>query len=154
MFRTRIENWKLRRQADALLKSQAQALRGLKGEELRSAWAEWKAEKGWELDMISTTIQENETRELIAQAISLYLPIPSRAERDKWVEADDLGVGVAGSGMRLQILTYDAFSELHGAVIKQRRDNWEFRLKVAAIIITALTGLVGAAIGLVSVLKK
>lgn len=58
-------------------------------------------------------------------------------------------------------LTRRSFSALRKAVhqaereySKERQETWEFRVKVLTALLTAITGLVGAFIGLVALLKK
>jgi hypothetical protein len=53
-----------------------------------------------------------------------------------------------------RILTDDAARELRHLVRAERRETVEWRLKIAGGIIAALTGLIGALIGLVTVLKR
>lgn len=56
--------------------------------------------------------------------------------------------GVAG--VATQVDDY----KLYCAIREDRRTTWEFRIKVITVDVTALTGLAGAAIGLVAIWKK
>lgn len=155
MLSTRFENWKLRRQRQAVLKSRDRALKGLKGGQLDSAWTEWRGTEGFNLDIIDATIQENISRDLIQQAQKLHVPTSGVGGKNKWMEQEEFGDAYHFRHWR--VLSPEAFSELRTAIReekRQRRKTWAFWVKLAGIIITALTGLIGAAIGLVSVLKK
>lgn len=99
--------------------------------------------------------QENISRDLIEQARKFYLPTPSMGEEDKWVDQEEFGDAYHFRHWR--VLTPEAFNELRAAIRKekrQRREVWESWIKVLVAVVTILTGLVGAAIGLASVLKK
>jgi len=54
-------------------------------------------------------------------------------------------------------LVGDVFNEVHRLVVQGQRETWEFRLKIVGVvgtILAALTGIIGAVIGLVAVLKN
>ena len=88
------------------------------------------------------------TWHLINRAEALFLPIPARGDKQHWKEAFAPGehhltpLGI--SKVR------DAFREEE----KKRRDARIAFLDIAAKVVVMLTGLDGAMIGLVSVLKK
>jgi hypothetical protein len=103
--------------------------------------------------------QNVEDRALIAKANKLdidlrEIPLP---EPEKYQQPGHWKVGSYGS----EIL-YDesrreikkAVRELMPAYQKERHDAVEFYIKIITLIVTVMTGLVGAATGLVALLKK
>jgi hypothetical protein len=155
MFWRRIRDWKLRRQRDALRKSRVQFFAGRSVTEAAETLAQWRAGDGWKLDLIEAIIRENDSVDLVTQARKLGLPTPDRAEKNKWVNQADFGMAYLENFWH--VLTTEAFTELRTSVrkeLRERREAWEFRLRVWGTIVAILTGLIGASIGLVSVLKK
>jgi len=91
-------------------------------------------------------VDQIRSRLLCAQARSLDIPVPM--DDDLWYESTVIGG---------RALTAKGFSELRAAVRKEPNDRWtywELRLKVIGAILTAVTGAVGALIGLAATLKK
>ncbi len=99
----------------------------------------------------------SEVEENITAAISDYLftlayryrvPTPDYSDKRLWEEARH-------SSRRL--LTEKAMAEFRVAIRSEQKERWqilELRLKVGAAVLTGLTGMVGALIGLVAILRK
>jgi hypothetical protein len=51
-------------------------------------------------------------------------------------------------------LTDKGRAEFRSAIRKERNEQWDSRLKVIALVSSSLIGILGAVIGLVSMLKK
>jgi hypothetical protein len=88
------------------------------------------------------------TRRLVAKARRLHisvedLPIPSNQE-SHWQEGD--------FGHRY--LSDRSQAAMYRAIWQARKEYWDFWLKITGAIIAALTGLVGATIGLLAFLTK
>jgi hypothetical protein len=74
--------------------------------------------------------------------------VPVRWDGDDWEESGSIG------GRQL---TTKGFFELQTAIRKEKNERWaywELRMKVIVVLATAMTGAVGALIGLVATLKK
>jgi hypothetical protein len=113
---------------------------------------DWYTVNGWEFDSIDAEIKHNDSRDLMDQAAGLYVPTPGPNEKDKWVSKEDLN-----SFENWSVLTPEAMTELRSAIRKERRERREAIeswAKILAAVITVVTGLVGAVIGLVAVWKK
>jgi len=91
--------------------------------------------------------------QLLKEADELYLPRPQNSDKEKWrmwVPEDD------DSTMARQLLSAEGMTELRQAIRKERserRESAEYWLKIVGGFVGILTGLVGALIGLFSVLK-
>jgi hypothetical protein len=103
--------------------------------------------------------QNVEDRELIATANKLDIDLREipRPEPEEFQEPGLWKVGSHGS----EILYDESRREIKKAVRelmpeyrKERRDAVEFYIKIITLIVTVMTGLVGAATGLVALLKK
>jgi len=92
--------------------------------------------RDWETSEFDAEIEELWSLRLLKKARKLYIPL----EGLKWQETP--------WGNR--VLSYETQSALYRAIQNERRGRWEFWLKV----LTSLTGLAGALIGLVAILKK
>jgi hypothetical protein len=110
----------------------------------------WYAEFGNE----TIDLQLEETKitsdSLEFEARSLWLPIPSREDATKWEESN------FGQTERL-FLSPIGMTELRTAIRKERGERravTEWWLKTLGAAVGILTGLIGALIGLVSVLRK
>ena len=107
-----------------------------------------------ETDVIDAEMKQSISRDVIQQAEGLYLPTPSYNDEAKWVSRDELGIN---SAQRMWILTPEAMSELN-RVIRQERvarlGVWESWAKIVGTAVASLTGIIGAIIGLVAILKK
>jgi len=111
----------------------------------------WYDEHSWEYDSISWDRKELISNSLLEQADELDLPRPSYSDKSKWEEADEYSVDAGKS-----VLAQTAMIELRSTIRKEqreRRETVEFWMKTLGGGITILTGLVGALIGLVSLLK-
>lgn len=109
----------------------------------------WKATALQEYDDIEWARKRIVSDSLIKEADELHLPRPQYGEGDKW-EADKpmMAVGYA--------LTREAMVELRTAIRNERRarrETVEWWVKIIGGLITIVTGLVGALIGLISVWK-
>lgn len=128
---------KLRRKYDSEMKRLAKAKASL----------DEKAHLGWEYstedDIVENELMLLRSRHLVAVASRLFIPTPQNDETSAvWVSAQD------GSG-RLH-LTLEAQRDLAAEIRKERSGRSErFRLWLAG-----LTGLVGAATGLVALILK
>jgi hypothetical protein len=88
---------------------------------------------------------------LLEEADRLQLPRPQYSDKAKWQEPDEYGFQEEGL-----VLTAEAMAELRGVIRKERRErreSLEFTLKIVGAFVTITTGLVGALIGLISVLR-
>jgi hypothetical protein len=98
-------------------------------------------------------------RELISDSIlneayRLHLPTPQHTAKAKWQEwtpePDE------DPGVTKPVLSDEGMTELRQAIRKERRERrevWEFWFKAIGAIVTICTGLAGALIGLISVLR-
>jgi hypothetical protein len=151
-LRTQWKNRKLRSRRRRLEKEATEAAEESKRKKDHSIAEEWHTINSWELDSIDAEIKHNDSRALLDEAQKLYLPTPGPADKDKWVPKEDLNTFENWS-----VLTPEAMTELRAAIRKERRERREVVeswAKVVGAIITILTGLVGAAIGLVAVWNK
>jgi 5-formyltetrahydrofolate cyclo-ligase len=146
------KNRKLRKSRQALEKQYNDAAKDAKRKKSHDILDEWYSVNGWEFDSIDAEIKHNDSRDLLDEAESLYLPTPERSDETKWISKDDLN-----SFENWSVLTPEAMTDLRTSIRKERRerretvDSWA---KIIGTIITICTGLVGAIIGLVAVLKK
>lgn len=151
-LRTRWKNRKLRKQRRRLEKEFNKVSREAKQKKDQQTVDEWYSINGWEFDSIDAEIKHNDTRDLLDEAEVLYLPTPERGDHSKWISKDDLN-----SFENFSVLTPDAMTEVRSSIRKERRERRETVeswAKIIGAIITILTGLVGAAIGLVAVWRK
>lgn len=149
---TRWKNRKLRSRRNDLEKESNKVSREAKKKKDQHILDEWYSINGWEFDSIDAEIKHNDTRDLLDEAEGLYLPTPDRSDQSKWISKENLNTFENWS-----VLTPEAMTELRAAIRKERRERREVVeswAKVVGAIITILTGLVGAAIGLVAVWKK
>lgn len=151
-LRTRWKNHKLRSRRRELEKEFDAVVREAKRKKDQHSADEWYSINGWEFDSIDAEIKHNDTRDLLDEAEGLYLPVPEPGDESKWIPKDDLN-----SFENFAVLTPDAMTELRSAIRKEqreRRETVESWAKIVGAIMTILTGLVGAVIGLVAVWKK
>jgi fermentation-respiration switch protein FrsA (DUF1100 family) len=114
---------------------------------------EWEGANEWEFEMIDATIKGNLSRDVLAQARELYLPTPTFNDKTRWVPEEEF----IHTGAQWWVLTPEAMAELNGAIRREkqaRREIVDWWVKVIGGFVTILTGLIGAAIGLVAVLRK
>jgi hypothetical protein len=111
----------------------------------------WSDDHSWEYDSIRLERKELSSESLLNEADRLYLPRPQYSDKTKWEVPDE------DSPYRWRyVLTPEAMMELRGTIRKERQERRaavEFWVKLIGGIITIATGLVGALIGLFSVLK-
>jgi hypothetical protein len=151
-LRTKWKNRKLRSRRKKLENEGAEAAKEAKRKKEHGIAEEWHTINSWELDSIDAEIKHNDSRALLDEAENLYLPTPKPNDTDKWVPKEDLYIFENWS-----VLTPEAMTELRVAIRKERRDRREVLeswAKTIGAIITIITGLVGAVIGLVAVWKK
>lgn len=151
-LRTKWKNWKLRSRRRTLEKEGAAAAKESKQKKDHSIIDEWHNINGWELDSIEAEIKHNDSRALLDEAEKLYLPAPGLNDKNKWIPKEDLNTFENWS-----VLTPEAMTDLRAAIRKERREQreeLESWAKIVGAFMTILTGLVGAVIGLVAVLKK
>ncbi|HEY1802111.1 MAG TPA: hypothetical protein VGG46_14365 [Terriglobales bacterium] len=113
----------------------------------------WYDENHQEFDSIAAEIKHNDSAALMDEAEKLYLPTPEYRDEEKWISRDQLNTPTE----HWRVLTPEAMTELRTAIRKEkreRRETFESWIKILGGIIAALTGLVGAAIGLIAVLHK
>lgn len=142
---TRWEIWKLnrhdRRTAKAYDKDRALA-RSTNKE--TSALRRIDEDEHFERRLYQDEISKIQSRSLCRTAGRLGVPVPYGA--DEWEESTVVGG---------RYLTTKGFSDLRSAVRREKNERWaywELRMKVAVRLITALTGVIGALIGLAAIL--
>jgi hypothetical protein len=104
----------------------------------------------YEYDDIEWSRKRIVSDSLIREADKLHLPRPQYGEKDKW-EEDSKPPMTAG-----EALTREAMVDLRAVIRKEKREKREtveWWVKIIGGLITIITGLVGALIGLVSVWK-
>jgi len=149
---TRLKNRKLMVRRQKLEKEFNSVQREAKRKKDHQIVDEWRTINGWEFDSIDAEVRHNDSRDLMDQAESLYLPTPGPNEKDKWIPKEDLN-----SFENWSVLTPEAMTELRSAIRKEqreKRETVESWAKIIGAIITICTGLVGAIIGLVAIWKK
>jgi hypothetical protein len=152
-LRTRWSNWRAKARLRELTKEHSQVEKKAKEKHDSGLLEEWEAEHGWEFEVIDMQIKESLSRDVLDQARKLYLPTPNLNDKSKWLSEDEF----PHTGMRFWILTREATVELNATIRKERqgrREVIEWWIKVIGGFVGILTGLVGAGIGLVAVLKK
>jgi hypothetical protein len=151
MLPTWWKNWKLRRQRHRLDKEFERVGLEAKQKKNHDIVKEWYASNHFEFESIDGRIKQNDSDDLLERAEKLYVPTPDRGDKDKWLTEDDLGI----PGFR--VLTPEAMTALSSAIHvkeRERREVWEWWAKFIGTGITALTGLTGAAIGLIAIWKR
>jgi hypothetical protein len=142
--------WKLRRRArksgrvfDRLVRESGKSVEDCSGEE-------WYADYCIEAICIDADERKAISDELLYDAQKLYLPTPALHDEHKW-DSDHAITSPT------KFLTPEAMTELRSAIRKEqteRRAVVEWWLKVVGGSVGILTGLVGALIGLIAILKK
>ncbi len=103
-------------------------------------------EEQFERAIVLDQLAQLKTQHVIREAWRCDVPV--RWDDDDWEESSSIG------GRQL---TSKGFSELQAAIRKEKNERWaywELRMKIIGVLATALTGAVGALIGLVATLKK
>ena len=147
MLQTLLYSFQLRRlQAERrnLELAQRKRVQGEKGK-IRTADEihEMAAHDLYEFDMVNDDIRLLQTRQLIEEAERFYIPLPSAEEQ--WLEPF--------TRFGKKYLHPVAYTELLAKVRAEKKERWEVFLRIVPLI-TALTGLLGVAIGVISILKK
>ncbi|HWA04598.1 MAG TPA: hypothetical protein VG819_13845 [Rhizomicrobium sp.] len=94
-----------------------------------------------DLENLDGEIWELISRSLVDQAQRFQLPLPGSED---WTET---------GGLAYKHLTPAALAELRSAIRSEQKERWTMRLLWLPIL-PALTGVLGAVIGLVAILKK
>jgi len=145
-----IEHLKYRAKLAKLLR-QKEALRNSFKEDIRKASKEGKPrgdieylehQSYFEEDMIDEEISILATENLIHNARRRFVPIPSRETEGMWEQCHTIS--------NRFVLTSQGVSELRSSLRKERKEQLEFVVQILATI----TGVVGAATGLVAVIMK
>jgi hypothetical protein len=150
---TRWANWRAKAHLRKLRKEHGRIKKRAKEKHDSGLLEAWEGEHEWEFGLVEATIKENLSRDVLDQARELYLPTPSLNDKTKWVPEDEF----VHTGTQWWVLTPEAMIELNGVIRKEkqaRREVVEWWIKVIGGFVTILTGLVGAGIGLVAVLRK
>ena len=95
-------------------------------------------------------IRELQTEVLCWEAQTLQVPIPAWHELEAWEDRKQVNPSFQRS-----VLTAEAFDDLRKRIRNERKDRGEItfrQVQMIAVIIGAITGLVGALIGLFAVL--
>lgn len=103
-------------------------------------YEEWRTEVGWEYNLIEAATRAAITEDLREEAERLRLPVHAQ-----W----DYDTHPAGEA----VWTREAIAELKEAIRKEKRERREtigWWLRTVGTLVTILTGLVGALIGLIS----
>lgn len=141
-LRTGYGDWRSRRyclrQLKFIEKEYEPKLSSLQEEAHRKAWDEYN----YALHFPLTKLLLIESGKLIRQAIRLGIEVPSEKEAADWWERD--------REMRLLYLSDIGKTKLNKLI---RTEQWAIRQSRATVIST-LTGLIGALIGLLALLKK
>ena len=125
--------WALRRQSHIVSRAFEIELRGAKNSDDRERI---EYERYFELSEFEEAIQTIHSRRLIAAARELFVYIPEM----RWEDGQYGG----------RFLDQESISRLHHAVKTQKDSIRDYRLKW----ITAITGVIGALIGLLAILKN
>lgn len=132
-----------RKRAEALDKAEKEKGSRLTEEELSGVLAEWN----WQFDSIEGAIVSARTEQLRKQADALFLDLPPHDDGDKW--EPNYAVGA-------HVLTNAGVREVTAAIRQaklERLELWKARAAIIGPVITAVTGLVGALIGLFSMFR-
>lgn len=137
--------WKARSRQKKLLEEAARVAKTANRDDRERVRDDWWMVNGWEVDNCDWKVRDLQSRITIEEAEDLYLPVPSHSDAAKW----DSGTFQYAP----PVLTPEAMGELRSAIRaekKARREtaDWWIRLFVS------LTGLVGALIGLFSIILK
>jgi hypothetical protein len=106
-------------------------------------------DKSGENRYVDESIIAAETSYLFEVAYRLRIPVPDYSNKELWVETSYVG--------HRQILTDKALADFRTAIRKEQNERWQYlelRLKVLGVLLTGLTGAIGALIGLIAIYKK
>lgn len=114
-------------------------------------FGDWLEEHRSEFESIRWARKDLISQALLMEADRISLPRPQYSDKSKW-ESPDKAI-FYGENL---VLTIEAMAELRGAIRKERRERretFESWAKIISSLVAILTGLVGALIGLFSILK-
>lgn len=151
-LRDRIAVYKLNRKEKSLDEEAVRVQKAAKEKKQPELYDEWESAAHWEYEVIAWSRKKVVSDALIREADELHLPRPQYGDNGKW-EEEEKDEPLAQTGM---VLTPEAMAELRGTIRKERRERRETVeswVKIIGGLLTIVTGLVGALIGLVSVLK-
>ena len=137
LFPLRTLRWELR-QFD---RTYRKAIREAEG---ASAKRDLEEQAQFEVQEITGAIDEIRSHRALRQAADEFIDCGSLMTEDDWVH------GSFGN----RFLKEKTLAAVNRSVRDAKRAKWEFRIKVIGGVIGTLTGLVGAAIGLVAVWKR
>jgi hypothetical protein len=103
---------------------------------------EWSAELG----LITDELAKVKSRRILVLASRLSIPLP--ADDGSWVESYQTGA---------RHLSSKGYAIVRADVRKERNEKWQFwevRMKVLGVLLTAVTGAIGALIGLIAIWPK
>lgn len=142
--------WKLRVRArkserifDRLVRESGKSIEDCSGED-------WYADYGNEEISIDADERKAISDELQYEAQKLYLPTPALNDEQKWDSDHALNSPT-------RFLTPEAMTELRSSIRKERAERravFEWWFKILGGAVGIITGLVGALIGLIAILKK
>ncbi len=143
-LRMRRLNARRRRIEDEFGRDVQEAKRNKKSEEaIHSIYAEWR----WERDEIEWEIGVAVTQVLMDEAHTLHIPLPPFTDETKWVRYPPGTIHLSTEGIQ----------EVRAAIRREKQERREAVrqwLTIRASLITIITGLVGALIGLVAVFRS
>lgn len=150
-LRNRIKLYKINRQEKELDAIGRGGYRESKEKKDPSIADEWYQETAWQYDSIQRSRKKLVSDALLDDADRFHLPRPQYSDQSKWEDPEQYIDRAA-----VYVLTPEAMTELRTTIRKERRERREtveFWVKVMGGVITITTGLVGALIGLFSILK-
>jgi len=101
------------------------------------------------LRMRDAEIEDLVTGHLVSKAEQLFIPIPPREDKKYWTESSQ--------DHSRRVLSHAGISQIRDLIRDEQRKNREARLasiEMVSKILAFATGLVGACIGLISMLRK
>ena len=144
MLGTRLRTWRYDWQKRELVKESRRVAAEARQKNDQLICDEWYADNRWRFDVIDSAINGIKTDDLVRQAEKFNLSIPDKGDEEKWEH--DLPANHL-------VLTPNARKELGAAIQRARRESIEWWVKVVGGAIGIVTGLVGASIGLIAVLR-
>ena len=150
MLSTRLKLWNLERQRKKLEKERRRISTEARKQKTPKLEEEWWSEHSFDFDFIDWEISSIITRDLLRQAQKLQLPIPTPKDEDKWEPAEDTPPGY-------RFLSPIGIAEVRAAIRKEKRERREavaWWVKMIATLVGAFTGIIGALIGLIAILKS
>jgi hypothetical protein len=152
-LRMRLRNLKLRKERWAYQREWSRYAKESTLKKNMDIVNEWWAEHSWEINAVEEELRHNDSRALLDKAEKLYLPRPEYSDADKWVREDELLTPQS----HWHILTPQARFELQASIRKEKRERrevWEWCLKMAGAGLALATGLIGSITGLIATLHS